>query len=245
MSEPNDDPRHGFDWSFSQTYEHLLLVHWPVDPIVLATCLPKGLEVATFNGAAWIGHDALHVSLPVLKNFPQKNGLDTFDEVTVRTFVKVGERVGLYLFSLDAPGHMLPWAMQLFFHMRAHTADVRLTAEGLDDVTVTSTREGNASASFDATYLPTDAPTTPEKGSLDAFLIGGDTMFTTSTGLLGGATIYASEVRHAAWSLSPAKVTVRSDGIAAAAGFPYDATNARAVYTRRQTSASSLPSVVR
>ena len=39
----------------SQRWNHLLFLHWPVEPSAIQARLPRGLYVDTFDGAAYIG----------------------------------------------------------------------------------------------------------------------------------------------------------------------------------------------
>ena len=48
-------PVPGGPWVMAQSWHDLLFAHWPVPPAVLAARLPRGLELDTFAGQAWLG----------------------------------------------------------------------------------------------------------------------------------------------------------------------------------------------
>ena len=86
-----------------QTWRSLTFLHWAYKPAVIEPLLPKGLELDTFNGAAWVAltpflltnlHPPMVPALPWLSRFPETN---------VRTYVKGPDgRPGVWFFTLEA-----------------------------------------------------------------------------------------------------------------------------------------------
>jgi uncharacterized protein YqjF (DUF2071 family) len=62
-----------------QTWKRLTFLHWPFDPALVRPLLPEGLELDTFDNAAWVGLVPFEIY-----NFP---GLTHFPETNVRTYV--------------------------------------------------------------------------------------------------------------------------------------------------------------
>lgn len=83
-------------------WDELTFIHWPFRPEAVQRLLPKGLEVETIDGRAWVGVVPffLRVGLPHVRPVPW---LSCFAETNVRTYVRSadGER-GIWFFSLDA-----------------------------------------------------------------------------------------------------------------------------------------------
>ena len=86
-----------------QNWESLTFLHRPLPPEVVRRLLPQGLELDTYDGAAWIGLTPFLLTglrpprvsaLPWISRFPEMN---------VRTYVRGpdGER-GIWFFSLEA-----------------------------------------------------------------------------------------------------------------------------------------------
>ena len=84
-----------------QNWIDLVFLHWryPVDTV--ARLLPKGIEVETFDGDAWVGLIPFQMDdlgFPMMHPLPH---VGSFPEVNVRTYVKCGEKSGVWFFSLD------------------------------------------------------------------------------------------------------------------------------------------------
>ena len=78
-----------------QTWRRLTFLHWPYEPSEVARLLPPGLELDTFDGAAWVGLVPFEIH--------DLQGIPHFPETNVRTYVvgPDGGR-GVWFFSLDA-----------------------------------------------------------------------------------------------------------------------------------------------
>jgi uncharacterized protein YqjF (DUF2071 family) len=86
-----------------QTWRSLTFLHWAYEPTVIRRLLPKGLELETFDGAAWIGltpfllvnlRPPLIPALPWVSHFPEMN---------VRTYVRGRDgKPGIWFFTLEA-----------------------------------------------------------------------------------------------------------------------------------------------
>jgi uncharacterized protein len=85
------------------TWSDLLFVHWRVPPEMLAPLIPDSLEIETFDGDAWLGLVAFHMSGIRPKWFPALPFVSEFHETNIRTYVRApnGE-AGVRFLSLDA-----------------------------------------------------------------------------------------------------------------------------------------------
>ena len=85
------------------TWSDLLFVHWRVPPDILTPLIPDSLEIETFDGAAWLGLVAFHMSGIRPAWFPALPHVSEFHETNIRTYVRApnGE-AGVRFFSLDA-----------------------------------------------------------------------------------------------------------------------------------------------
>lgn len=85
-----------------QSWKDLTYVHWRYDPDVVRRRLPVGLEVDTFDGAAWVGLVPFHMRNIRLPFTPPIPYLGTFPETNVRTYVRGPDgRPGVWFDSLD------------------------------------------------------------------------------------------------------------------------------------------------
>ncbi len=87
-----------------QRWERLTFLHWPFEPADVQRLLPKGLDVETYDGAAWVALVPffMRVATPGERRVPWASN---FCETNVRTYVRDGAgRSGIWFFSLDAAG---------------------------------------------------------------------------------------------------------------------------------------------
>jgi hypothetical protein len=85
-----------------QRWDRLTFLHRPCDPDVVRRVLPGGLEIDTFNGAAWIGLIAFRLTVRA-PGLPALPWISRFAEVNVRTYVRGPDgRRGIWFLSLDA-----------------------------------------------------------------------------------------------------------------------------------------------
>ena len=101
-------------WQQGQTWRDLLFAHWPVDPAALRSLVPPELPLDTFGGSAWLG------VVPFLITGLRPRGappLMRFLETNVRTYTTVGERPGVFFFSLDAASRVAVAGARRFFHL--------------------------------------------------------------------------------------------------------------------------------
>ena len=84
-----------------QKWCDLAYLHWRYDPAEVQRLLPKGLEVDTFDGSAWVGlipFSMRDIGLPKLPPVPY---FGSFPEINVRTYVRRNGIPGVWFFSLD------------------------------------------------------------------------------------------------------------------------------------------------
>jgi uncharacterized protein YqjF (DUF2071 family) len=84
-----------------QQWLDLAYVHWRYDPAEVQALLPRGLQVDTFDGSAWVGLIPFSMRGIGLPHGPAVPYLGSFAEVNVRTYVRVGDRPGVWFWSLD------------------------------------------------------------------------------------------------------------------------------------------------
>ena len=115
-------------WVQAQTLEDVLFAHWRVDPSVLERLLPSELAVDTFAGDGWLGISALRVTNLRLRGLPPLPGLSSFSEVNVRTYVKHGDRPGIWFFSLQLGNAVVVEAMKRLYRLPAQRAAIAVGA---------------------------------------------------------------------------------------------------------------------
>jgi uncharacterized protein len=195
----------------------LLFLHWPIDPDRVAPSLPDGFELDTFNDRAWLALVPFRMTDCAFRGFGWAPGLRHFYECNVRTYVRVGDRRGVWFFSLDAESRLAVlggrWMWNLnYVHSRF---DVRHERDRMRYDYALKRRRGPWSPGRTHVVWETGDRLPPaEPGSLEHFLTERYWLFTLRRGR-----VYAGRVRHDPWPLRRARVEHIDDTLLAAAGF--------------------------
>ncbi|MCA8944406.1 MAG: DUF2071 domain-containing protein, partial [Planctomycetes bacterium] len=78
-------------WVLEMNWDDLLFLHWPVSAAALQERLPRGLEVDTFDGAAWVGVVPFFMRMR-FRGLPPLPGGHRFPELNLRSYVRHGDR---------------------------------------------------------------------------------------------------------------------------------------------------------
>jgi uncharacterized protein YqjF (DUF2071 family) len=93
-----------------QRWTDVVFLHWRFERDVVQALLPEGVTVDVYDGSAWVGlvpFQMERLGLPGLAPLPH---VGRFPEVNVRTYVRAGDRRGVWFFSLDID-RLLPAAV--------------------------------------------------------------------------------------------------------------------------------------
>jgi uncharacterized protein YqjF (DUF2071 family) len=198
-------------WVMRQTWDRLLFAHWPVPFDTLRPLIPRALELDRYDGEAWLGVVPFLMRNVRPRALPAVPWLSAFPELNVRTYVTVGDKAGVYFFSLDAGNPLAVEIARRWFHLPYFRARIAVS-QASETTNYRSMRihSGAPAAELNASYRPTGLiyPSTP--GSLDAFLTERYCLYTTDRrgGLLRG------EIHHQQWPLQPAEADFRRNTMA-------------------------------
>ena len=184
-------------WRWRQSWRDLLFAHFPVPRQQLAQLVPSPLTLDEYQGECWVGVVPFRMSGVMRRPLPDLPWLSAFPELNVRTYVRVGERSGVWFLSLDATNALAVWAARRFFHLPYHRARMRLghRGRGIDYV---SERPG---ARFRARYAPTSEVYRAAPGSLEYWLTERYCLFAQAP----SGSILINEVHHLPWPLQQAE----------------------------------------
>jgi uncharacterized protein len=216
-------------WIMTQTWHDLLFAHWPVDVALLRSKVPPGVPLDLFDGQAWLGIVPFHMTNVAPRGVPALPWVSAFPELNVRTYVRVGDRPGVYFFSLDAGNPLAVGAARSLFHLPYHTADMQVDVSGTR-VTYRSRRRGNGDAVLDAEYWPTGAATHPRPGSLEAFLTERYCLYAVDSSFI----LHRLEIHHPLWPLQPAEAVITRNTMPEAAGLRLPAMAPLLHFSKRQ-----------
>jgi uncharacterized protein len=211
-------------------WHDLLFMHWPVSVEALRPRVPPGLEIETFDGAAWLGVVPFTMSGVRHRLLPPLPGLSAFPELNVRTYVRAGAdgRPGVWFFSLDAASGAAVWVARASFGLAYMNAVMESRREG-EWIGYRSRRTrpyntlafgptASHEAEFVARYTPGGAPAAPSRGTLEAFLTNRFCLYAWKRGVL-----VRGEIHHPPWPLQRALADVERNSMAAPLAIDLDA----------------------
>lgn len=111
-------------------WRDLLFIHWQVPAEPLDALLPRGLELDTYDGTAWLGLVPFEMSRVRARWLPAVPGLSHFPETNLRTYVVCRGEPGVYFFSLDAANLVAVWTARRFFRLPYYWARMEVVREG-------------------------------------------------------------------------------------------------------------------
>jgi hypothetical protein len=194
-------------------WRDVLFAHWAVDPATVEARLPDGVEVATYDGDAYLGlvpfvmADIRPTELPIGRSFPELN---------LRTYVRRNGTRGVYFFSLDATDRLAVAIARRRYQLPYYRADLRVKDVGRDDTVQFRGQRRHPDAPpahVDVSYRPAGEPFRADPGSLAAFLTENYAFFA------AGDRLYRGEIDHDPWQLHPAAVDLRVETVFEANGF--------------------------
>jgi hypothetical protein len=191
-----------------------LFLHWPVDPATVDARLPEGVDVATYDGDAWVGivafvmEDIRPRGLPLGRTFP---------EVNLRTYVDHDGDAGVYFFSLDADDRLSVSVARTTYALPYYRARMSVEPDGDDGDALRfrseRTHPGEPRARLDVSYRRDGESFVAEAGSLPAFLTENYRFYTR------GRRLYRGDISHDPWRLTPGTAAVHDESLFRAAGF--------------------------
>lgn len=194
-------------------WEDVLFAHWPVAPETLASRLPAGLTLDTYDGDGYLG--IVPFVMTEIRPRLAPVGL-SFGELNLRTYVCDEQGTsGVYFFSLDADDPIGVHLARRLFQLPYYRADMDVYRNG--EVRFRSRRLDGSPASFDATYAAVGERFVPEPGSLPAFLTERYRFYTESAGYR----LYYGDIDHEPWELAPAQVEFRKNDLFDINGFEH------------------------
>ncbi|MSP14168.1 MAG: DUF2071 domain-containing protein [Chloroflexi bacterium] len=200
-------------WIMRQSWHDLLFAHWPVPVEQLRPLVPAQLPLDTYDGSAWVGVVPFRMTGVVPRWTPPVPWLSAFPELNVRTYVNIGDRPGVYFFSLDAGNAVAVSLARLTFQLPYFHARMRLVDAG-HAIHYFSRRihRGAPAAEFVASYRSVGDVFRSIPGTLDHWLTERYCLYTVDS----RGHIHRGEIHHPPWPLQPAEADIETNTMAAA-----------------------------
>jgi len=197
----------------TQRWDDVVFLHWPYDPAEVQALLPPGVEVETHGGSAWVGLIGFRMEqlgFPGLAPLPL---VGSFPEVNVRTYVRSGNRRGVWFFSLDID-RWLPTAVARLAYRLPYCTGRTVHQRAGSTVVTSVERRWPRTDGAARTELAIRTGPPAQVDDLTAFL-------TNRWGLIAqgrGNRLYHGAVDHPVWPLHQGEVVDLDDRLVAAAG---------------------------
>jgi uncharacterized protein len=226
-----------------QTWHDLLFLHWRVPSEMVAGLLPRGIVLDTWDGDAWIGLVAFHMTGIRPWWLPALPYVSAFAETNVRTYVRCGAREpGIWFFSLDAARLAAVLVARWKWRLNYHWARMRVSRGPLR-ASYSSRRfgRGAAFAEIEAEIGPLPGAGTAHSaaatvegsiacpGTLEHFLVERYVFYNQ---LRAGAW-QQGRVCHAPYRLWPARLLSCEQSLLPAAGLAVAGPPCHAIFSRR------------
>ena len=193
-----------------QIWHDLLFAHWPIPPETMRLQVPSELPLDIYDGQAWIGIVPFHMSDVRPRGVPPLPGLSRFPELNVRTYVTLGNKPGVYFFSLDAANLPAVWAARTFYHLPYFHAVMHVDVAA-DKITYNS-RRFRGDAELGGSYQPISAVRLCQPGTLEYWLTERYCLYTVYR-----RRVYRGDIQHRPWPLQDATAEFGTNTMASAA----------------------------
>jgi uncharacterized protein YqjF (DUF2071 family) len=184
-------------------------LHWRYSPEAVRPLLPRGLDLDTFAGDAWVGLVPFEIC--------NLAGIPDFPETNVRTYVvgPDGGR-GVWFFSLDAARLLAVIGARAGYRLPYYWASMDVVAEA-DVVSYRSRRRRPHARAMSEIVVQPGAPyRTGELTDRDHFLTARYCLYNLTHGQLGRA-----QIEHPPWPLARAIALECRQTLIEAAGLPH------------------------
>lgn len=200
----------------NQSWGKLLFIHWRVKEELLRPLIPKGLEIDTFDGSAWIG--VVPFTIWGMRAFPPflppVPGFSSMHELNVRTYVYVDDIPGVWFFTLDCTSAAATMAARSLYFLNYLNAEIELEQSG-DTIDYFLEREDDPPATFKATWQIGETLKYSQPGSLEFFLTERYALFSERDGEL-----YLARIHHPPWPLQKATLSSFESTMIESLGLP-------------------------
>ena len=224
-------PMPGTPWIMTQTWLDVLFAHWAVEPELLRARVPAELELELFDEQAWLGIVPFRMSNVAPRAIPAVPMMSAFPELNVRTYVRVGDKPGVFFFSLDATNQVAVGIAKSIFSLPYYAAAMEVTTNnGSIRYSSRRTASGSPAAELVGTYHPAGNVFQASPGSLEYFLTERYCLYTVDD----DRQTFRLEIHHPPWPLQPAEASFEVLRMTEQIGLSLPPTNPVLHYARRQ-----------
>ena len=151
---------------FYLEWNQVLFMHWAIEPELLQSLVPEGIEIDTFEGNAWVSVVAFRMEGLYPRNLFPVSLLSDFDELNIRTYVKHNQQAGVFFISIEAEKWWSCWLARVLARLPYRPALQQRSRRDSSHSFASSSQE--TGFSLEVQYQPGDKLT--KLSPLDLFL---------------------------------------------------------------------------
>jgi uncharacterized protein len=222
-------------WAMTQRWNDLLFAHWRAPVSQVASLLPEGLHLDTFDGSAWLGVVPFWMDRIKVRGVFALPGARSFPELNLRTYVRDHRTgtPGVYFFSLDGANLLAVAVARSFYHMPYYWAEMQISAHSEREFSFYSRRRFvSKPVVFKARYRglgPTRKLVENQVGTLEYFLTERYCLFTHNS----SRELVRANVHHVPWPLEEAAAEIERNDLPASIGIDVQDQDPVLHYSRR------------
>ena len=192
-------------WIMYQAWKDLLFIHWEIEVDEIKHLIPKGLEIDTFNGKAWIAVVPFMMrDVKPRYTFPVP-GLSYFLELNVRTYVKLNNKAGVFFLSLEASNPIAVKIARKLFYLPYMDANMSANKKnGYFNYYSNRTHKNEPKAEFEVKYKPISDIISYTPDSIESWLTERYCLYSVNQ----KGQIYIGEIHHKKWNLQEAECQI-------------------------------------
>ncbi|MBV8905399.1 MAG: DUF2071 domain-containing protein [Acidobacteriia bacterium] len=202
-----------------QRWRRLTFLHWRYAAEAIRPLIPRGLELDTFDGAAWVALTPFLVTGLRPPGAPALPWISQFPETNVRTYVRGPDgEGGVWFFTLEADRLASVAGARLLYRLPYRWADMRVLRKGRI-VEYESARKWPFGEGGTSIAIHAGEPITANE--FENFLTARFRLYT-----MWGERVAFAQIEHAPWPLHTARILrlrqnlIERSGVPAATGAP-------------------------
>lgn len=201
-------------WNAVGRWRDMLFASWPLPEQAIRPLVPRELDLDLFEDQAWLTLVPMRMEDVHWQDAPAITSTSTMTELNLRTYVRRGDRRGVYFLSVDLDSAWIALAGSALLDLPTALARMSFDRQG-EHMRFKSERiqPGAVSARLVCDYRLTGAPVAVAPGTLHAFLIERSSMFFAQDGR-----VRRGDIWHEPWLVAPVEATLSVNTLAAAAG---------------------------
>lgn len=180
-------------WQYYQEWNNVLFFHWVVPYKSLRNCVPKNLNIDTFDGKAYVSLVAFTMQKIRPKKLPSIPFISNFHEINLRTYINNDNKKGVYFLNIETEKLLSAFIAQKLSGLPYEKARIKRV-----DKKYTSTNPKKK------LFLETEfeiGETILDKTMLDIWLTERYCLYLTK-----GPSLYRYDIHHKEWELKNLKV---------------------------------------